>query len=68
MGWCSATEIFDNVCEELLGDKSKVEVIKSLIDSLEQDDWDCQFDSKFIAHPIVQQAFIELNSDNPAWD
>lgn len=62
MGWCSGTDIFDAACKGIIGDKQRVskEGIKALtiiVDSLEQHDWDCQQDSRYWDHPVVQQIF-----------
>ncbi len=65
MGWCSATLIFDSVVAGLLGDKDKKEVIKDLIEALENEDWDCQCSSDYFNHPIVKECFIELD---PEWE
>ena len=65
MGWCSATEIFDNVVESLLDPaKDKEQVIKDLVNALENGDWDCQQDSEYYDNPIVQKVFKELH---PSW-
>ena len=64
MGWCSGTDIFDEVVGALLDEKlDKKEIIKSLIEALEDRDWDTQDESRYIDIPIVQQAFIELDPD-----
>lgn len=66
MGWCSGTEIFDAVCGALLSDKPKdtKAVLKTLIEALEGQDWDCQSDSDFWNHPTVIEAMRELR---PNW-
>lgn len=66
MGWCSATEIFDAVASALLdgGDVDKKNVLEIVISALEDGDWDCQQDSAFYDHPIVQEIFRELH---PRW-
>lgn len=68
MGWCSATMIFDNVCDSLLaeGDKKPTpeETIRALAAALEHADWDCQMDSEYWSHPIVQKVMRELH---PRW-
>jgi len=68
MGWCSGTTIFDKVAGFILDcDYSEVQkfaVIMCLIDALEDDDWDCQDDSRYIDNPIVQRAMLELH---PTW-
>jgi len=66
MGWCSATYIFDTMCGELL-DKERPpnveEVIEMLIGELENGDWDCQSDSEYYDHPVVQRIFKRLHPD-----
>lgn len=66
MGWCSATVIFDDVVGALIGDTklSKKATIKKLAEALEDGDWDCQQDSAYWDHPIVQRVFKELH---PHW-
>lgn len=63
MGWCSATEIFDNVVGSLIGDSitTKKQTIKNLIVALEGGDWDCQYDSAYIGHPLVRECFEEIH-------
>jgi hypothetical protein len=65
MGWCSGTIIFDRTVEALLypGRLDKKEFIKELITSLRNSDWDCEFDSSYITHPLVKEAFIELDPE-----
>lgn len=66
MGWCSATVIFDTLCEALIydtDDVDKLKLLKVLINILWENDWDCEYDSSFITHPLVKQAFIELDED-----
>lgn len=66
MGWCSATEIFDDMCSALLDEeKPEVEALLSrLITVLEDNDWDCQPDSAYYDHPIVQKLMREKH---PRW-
>jgi hypothetical protein len=67
MGWCSATPIFDKVAHFVLKtdapDDEKYEVLYVLADALENEDWDCQSDSDFFEHAIVQRIFKELHPD-----
>lgn len=69
MGWCSGTEIFDNVGRWVLNsrmtDEEKYGVMKVLAQALEGEDWDCEQDSMYWKHPIVQKIMKELNPD---WD
>ncbi len=67
MGWCSATNIFDTVVGELLDEEkksNKKDVIMALISELENGDWDCQGDSEYWEHPLIQEIFKELH---PSW-
>ena len=70
MGFCSGTDIFDPVIKVIIestnadiSPTSKVVVVKSLINALEDHDWDCQDDSTYYNHPIVKQAMRELHPD-----
>lgn len=69
MGWCSGTDIFDDMAGFILGisatDDEKAEILTTLINSLEDQDWDCQSDSNYWDDPIVQRVFKELHPD---WD
>jgi len=66
MGWCSGTEVFDQIAEIVLSDKplDKKATLKAVIDSLENSDWDCQSDSAYYDHPLVQEVFKEMH---PHW-
>lgn len=71
MGRCSATEVFDPVTGFILAydlpDAVKLDLIKKLVDTLENYDWDCQSDSDYYEHPLVRQAMRELHPDDD-WD
>lgn len=65
MGFCSATRIFDDVMkvvhEELeLSDGQEYTLIYTLMKSLEDMDWDCQWDSDYIDDPVVVRAMRAL--------
>lgn len=69
MGWCSGTEIFDKVAEYVLGctavsEAERTNIIRVLIDALEDHDWDCQDDSDLMNDPIVKEVMRELH---PEW-
>lgn len=68
MGWCSATEIFDTVADvvlrEVQDDGIRISVLYKLAVALEQHDWDCQSDSCFYDHPLVERVFKQLH---PHW-
>lgn len=67
MGWCSGTDVFDGVLEHFLTKKGvkkepDVEsVIKGLIQALWDHDWDCEQDSAYWEHPLVQKVFRKLD-------
>ncbi len=67
MGWCSATLIFDNLADALLSDKPQdaESTLRALACALEDADWDCQQDSDYWDHPVVQKIMRELH---PNWD
>lgn len=66
MGWCSGTQVFDPICEALFGDEplDRKALLKEVIDALESNDWDCQQDSAYWDHPLVQEVMRELH---PSW-
>lgn len=66
MGWCSATVIFDAIAEIILSDNSidKKAVLTTVINTLEDGDWDCQSDSAYWDHPIVREIMRSLH---PRW-
>jgi hypothetical protein len=66
MGWCSGTELFDEIVEAAVFGKptDKKEFLKFLIDKFENMDWDCQMDSKFADHPLFKEVFRELHPDD----
>lgn len=62
MGWCGGTEIFDMIFETLFyGPSNFKETLKSVIEKLEDMDWDCQDESKYWDYPILQEAIKELH-------
>lgn len=66
MGWCSGTEIFDDVVAALVeeGKRPPVEkVIERLVAALENGDWDCQQDSAYWDHPVVRKVFLQVHPD-----
>jgi hypothetical protein len=66
MGWCSATEIFDTIAESLLeeGEVDPREILMTVAEALRDHDWDCECDSYYFDHPVVQDIFRELE---PEW-
>lgn len=66
MGWCSATVIFDQIAEIILSDKpvDKRLTLKAVVAALEDGDWDCQRDSAYWDHPLVQEIMRERH---PRW-
>lgn len=67
MGWCSGTDIFDPVVKHCLNsdmtDEQKKGVIKALIPALWDGDWDCESDSDYWEHPLVQAVWKELDPE-----
>lgn len=66
MGWCSGTIVFDKVCDLLLSDEKidKKEFLDSLICELWDLEWDCEQESEYWDHPLVQEVFKERR---PEW-
>lgn len=68
MGWCSGTFIFDRMADFILdtdkSDDEKYWALKALAEALEEQDWDCQSDSNYYDHPVVQKVFKSLH---PHW-
>jgi len=69
MGWCSATDIFDAigklVLPSKLTDDEKSTIMGVLANALEEQDWDCQSDSRYFDNPIVVKLMKKLHPD---WD
>ena len=59
MGWCSGTEIFDNMADEITSpyyDMSPglaADLLNELIRNLRDHDWDCESDSKYWDDPFI---------------
>jgi hypothetical protein len=66
MGWCSATIIFDQIAEAILTDHpiDKQAILTTVVEALEDGDWDCQQDSEYWNHPIVQKI---MRQRHPRW-
>lgn len=69
MGWCSGTEVFDDVVQELFTTEAteavKQQIIVALIKGLERNDWDCHWDSQYALQPEVLAALRQVHPD---WD
>jgi hypothetical protein len=65
MGWCSGTIVFDAMMDAVLADNppSKEETVRLLVSALEDMDWDCQSDSEYYGHPVVEKVMRELHHD-----
>ena len=68
MGWCSGTYVFDAVIGTFvdqfdLNDPSNISrfniMLEKLNDALVDQDWDCEQDSEYYDHPLVQAFFKE---------
>lgn len=74
MGWCSGTDIFDAVAGPLLKKldaptsdidaKFIEEILETLFEALQWNDWDCEADSDYWEHPVVQKMVRKLY---PEW-
>jgi len=68
MGWCSGTELFDAVAESIINSpltrKEKVKILVTLIEAMEDQDWDCQQDSRYWNEPLVAAAMKVVH---PSW-
>jgi hypothetical protein len=57
MGWCSGTEIFDNVADIVLpmpiSKGQKLLILGELKTVMEDHDWDCQSDSDYYSDPAI---------------
>lgn len=62
MGWCSGTDLFDEAIYCILNKDNldKKELVKKLIEAFQDKDWDCEGDSGYYDHPIVNAAFKEM--------
>lgn len=64
----SATSIFDAVASNLLpfinqeNRRMIKDTLKILAIELEDGDWDCQNESEYFEHPLVQEIFLELGT------
>jgi hypothetical protein len=66
MGWCSGTYVFDAICTALFDGEAidKKALLEHVINTLQAADWDCEMDSVYWDHPLVQEIFKERN---PEW-
>lgn len=72
MGWCSGTNILDNVIEKLaamnLPEEQQLEIVTVLIKAMEDNDYDCHSDSRYYGTPIMDKAMIALGHEFDEWD
>lgn len=68
MGWSSGYLVFDHIVSSFidsnLSRKEKIKILVALIEALEDQDWDCQFDSKYWDNSIVVAAWQRVH---PEW-
>lgn len=57
MGWCSGTDLFDKVIDAIPEEHRTVELFKKIITAFEENDWDCQYESKYYDNPMFQEAW-----------
>lgn len=83
MGWCSGTGVFDAVASKFLAEPRKEKnakikfktdlsdevkiMIRTLIEALEDMDWDCQDESTYWDHPLVRSIMRDRHP-HWAWD
>jgi hypothetical protein len=60
MGWCSGTELFDNVVKAIPKECLSVELFKKLISAFEDMDWDCEYESKYSSNQMFKEAMKQL--------
>ena len=56
MGWCSATQIFDDVVDaivEYIPEDKIEEVMEQIAIPLWDGDWDCEYDSKYFDSHLI---------------
>ena len=65
MGWAGGTQVFDDICAEILSRKplTKERVIRAVIVALEAADWDDQSSSQYYDHETVQAQFKVLHPE-----
>ena len=67
MGWCSGTQLFDDVMKTVLTfaqtDAERVYLFKEMIDLFTDKDWDCEGDSRYWSDPDFQLAYKLLFPD-----
>lgn len=68
MGWSTGYLVFDHVVNSFIEDnlsrKEKIKILVALIEALEDQDWDTQFDSKYWNNAIVVAAWQMVH---PEW-
>lgn len=64
MGWCSATVIFDKIAKYVLehdpDSEESYQLLLALASALFDMDWDCEEDSVYWDHPLVQRVMNAL--------
>ena len=65
MGWGSGVVVFDKIAAKVLTeDLDRKGILETVIDALEDGDWDTQSDSDYYDHPLVQEV---LKERHPNW-
>lgn len=72
MGWCSGSDVYTPMEKAILNsgasDGTKVELLVALIDTLQLQDWDCEFDVFNPDEPLVVEAFDLLGLFEEEWE
>ena len=65
MGWCSATDLFDQVLDHVLTEVKDPEAfVDWFYNYLADSDWDCEDDSRYSSHPYMEAA---VRKRHPGW-
>lgn len=64
MGWCSGTDLFDKVIDAIPKNDLSVALFEKIIGAFEDNDWDCQGESKHYANPMFRIAMDRLHPEN----
>ncbi|MHA1961821.1 MAG: hypothetical protein ACW99U_16480 [Candidatus Thorarchaeota archaeon] len=65
MGWCSGTDLFDDIAGELfsleLDEEVTREKLRNIIIDFQNNDWDCEQESMYAGVPIFDNALKEAD-------
>jgi len=68
MGWGSGTPIFDDVAKVVMKRKitqsDKKIILKTLVNAMRDQDWDCEGDSDFYDDPFIRKEIFCIEDDD----